>query len=402
LHVSGAALLAPHLTPENMTDVCARAEHRSKRDIERLVAELAPKPDAPSLMRKLPKRRATSAKPAQVPGKRLSPAIVPPPARPAPPLTPTSPARYKVQFTASQALHDKLARLRALTRTQVPDGDLAAVVELAVDAYLAKVDATRFGKTKTPRTTVETTDTTPRTRHVPAAVRRAVTDRDGNQCTFVGVDGHRCAATDDLQFDHLRAYAKGGEHSVENLTLRCRAHNAYRATLEFGERRTSRARETGPSWATRAGQNTKSMSYGLAGGRRRQGRGGSRCEPACSSAPPARIEPTRDRERPRVAQPPPVARPNPDRTPIFANARGRAAAHDARRPRAAACATAPALTAGPPNAQTFAAPSPLPPRCPHGTALALRPTHAGAPTPAVALATAAHARGHAGARTSTK
>ena len=54
IHLSGMALLVPLLTPENRDAVLERATHKSKRQIERLVAELAPKPDVPSVMRKLP------------------------------------------------------------------------------------------------------------------------------------------------------------------------------------------------------------------------------------------------------------------------------------------------------------------------------------------------------------
>jgi hypothetical protein len=42
LHLSGIAILAPHLTDENRERVLARAEYKSKRQIEELVAELAP------------------------------------------------------------------------------------------------------------------------------------------------------------------------------------------------------------------------------------------------------------------------------------------------------------------------------------------------------------------------
>jgi len=54
LHLSGIASLASHLTPENRDAVLARAAHKSKREIEELIAELAPRPDVPSVMRKLP------------------------------------------------------------------------------------------------------------------------------------------------------------------------------------------------------------------------------------------------------------------------------------------------------------------------------------------------------------
>jgi hypothetical protein len=63
LHLTGIAKLAPHLTRENRDTLLKRATHRSKRQIEELIAELAPRPDAPAVMRRLPARR-TLATPA--------------------------------------------------------------------------------------------------------------------------------------------------------------------------------------------------------------------------------------------------------------------------------------------------------------------------------------------------
>ena len=57
LHLTAIAKLAPHLTPENREALLARAAHRGKREIEELVAELAPRPDVPALMRRLPEPR---------------------------------------------------------------------------------------------------------------------------------------------------------------------------------------------------------------------------------------------------------------------------------------------------------------------------------------------------------
>ena len=56
LHLTGIAKLAPHLTPENRDLLLARAVHKSKRQIEELVAELAPRADVPGVLRKLPSR----------------------------------------------------------------------------------------------------------------------------------------------------------------------------------------------------------------------------------------------------------------------------------------------------------------------------------------------------------
>ena len=48
LHLTGVLLLGPHLTDENCTELLARARFRTKRGIERLLAEFAPGPEAPS------------------------------------------------------------------------------------------------------------------------------------------------------------------------------------------------------------------------------------------------------------------------------------------------------------------------------------------------------------------
>ena len=56
LHLTGIAKLAPHLTLANRDGLLKRAAHRSKREIEEVVAELLPRPDVPSGIRKLPVR----------------------------------------------------------------------------------------------------------------------------------------------------------------------------------------------------------------------------------------------------------------------------------------------------------------------------------------------------------
>src|SRR5690606_38697253 len=78
---------------------------------------------------------------------------------------------------------------------------------------------------------------TARGRHIPAAVRRAVYERDGARCTFVDTaTGRRCAETHTLELHHEVPFARGGAHAVDNLTLRCRAHNALAAERDYGGR----------------------------------------------------------------------------------------------------------------------------------------------------------------------
>jgi hypothetical protein len=236
LHLTGIVRLAPHLTRENREALLKRAAHKSKRQIEELVAELSPRPDAPTLVRKLPERRPAAPLALELRPDRVASASRPAAPAPPRPVEPLAPARYKVQFTASAELRDKLERLQALMRSSVPDGDLAALIDIAVTEKLQRLEARRFARTEAPRKTLRETDTSPASRHVPAAVRRAVHDRDGGRCVYVDPQGRRCPAREYLELHHRRPYGHGGDHSPENLCLMCRAHNSYLAEVDYRTR----------------------------------------------------------------------------------------------------------------------------------------------------------------------
>jgi 5-methylcytosine-specific restriction endonuclease McrA len=127
-----------------------------------------------------------------------------------------------VQFTASAELRDKLERLSALMRSEVPDGDLAAIIERAVSEKLERLEARRYGQTRAPRKRLADTDPSPVSRNIPAAVRRAVRERDGDRCRYVDGQGRRCSARDRLEFHHRHPFGTGGDHNLENIGLLCR------------------------------------------------------------------------------------------------------------------------------------------------------------------------------------
>jgi hypothetical protein len=259
LHLTAIAKLAPHLTRENREAILERATHRSKREIEEQIAEIAPRPDVPATVRKLPERRGGEGLdrgPAPVPMLELRPDGVGAPemrARPDPPASPPivqalSPGRYKVQFTASAELRRKLERLQALMgSTGRDDDDLAAVIELAVTEKLERLEASRLGRTRAVRNgPAEMQDMEPKaprsSRHIPAAVQRAVRARDGDRCRYVDEQGRRCPERNRLQFHHRHPFGLGGNHSVSNIRLMCRAHNAYLAECDYGREAMARHR----------------------------------------------------------------------------------------------------------------------------------------------------------------
>jgi hypothetical protein len=257
LHLSGIERLASKLTPENYQALLQRAAHKTKREIEELVAELEPRPDALPLIRRIPapQREATGAVQLRPDGVTLATSLLRPdgvgspaprlgPGEPSPPVAPARPAvveplgreRFKVQFTASANLRDKLERLQALMRSSAPDMDLAAVIEVAVTEKLEQLEARRFGRTKAPRKSLVASNASPSSRHIPAAVRRAVYERDGGRCTFVDAHGRRCPERHRLEFHHAATpYARGGDHNASGLRLACRPHNLYWAELEYGK-----------------------------------------------------------------------------------------------------------------------------------------------------------------------
>jgi hypothetical protein len=295
LHLTAIKLLGPHLTAANHAQLLEQASGKNKREIELIVATVAPRPDVPSRMRKLPEpssARVTSAPARVTPGSHAgqatgaadsasratqatvhaagaadSPTAAPASRatqatgavhastaaptshatqpefalsapRPAASSTPLRPGRYKLELTAGQALHDKLEQLKNLLRHQVPDGDLATIVERAVDLLVDETLKQRFAQVRTPRKPRSNKRGVRRrklnSRYIPRAVVREVHERDGEQCTFVSSDGKRCRERGYLELHHRDPFARGGEATAANLTLLCRCHNSLLAERDFG------------------------------------------------------------------------------------------------------------------------------------------------------------------------
>ena len=193
LHLTAVCLLRDYLTPENHRELLAQASHKTKWQVQELLARHFPRPDVESRVRKLPAPRSAIApiaqptgtaiapetnshdcdmtlqnsrlRPMEVPGpgpcrSQVAPSQVAPsrpdpsPARGAPvpiQVEPLSEARYRIQLNASATLKEKLDRLRALTSHSNPSGDLAVVIERAVDVALEQVEKRRFAKSNRPR-----------------------------------------------------------------------------------------------------------------------------------------------------------------------------------------------------------------------------------------------------------
>ena len=250
VHLTGISLLAAQLTEANHREVLDAACGKSKREIEELVATLAPRPNVPAGIRKLPDPSPGRARamPTEITLPKAQTEGQGPRSR-RDVVAPLAPERFRVQFTASREQVEKLKRLQELLSHQVSAGDLAGVVERAVDLLTERLEARQNAKVKRPRTQAKDRAAA-HSRQVPAAVRRAVAQRDDGQCAFVDKRGMRCQERRRLEYDHIHPVGMGGDHGVSNVRLLCRAHNAHAARRAYGadfvERAVGRSRLAKP------------------------------------------------------------------------------------------------------------------------------------------------------------
>lgn len=265
--LTAISLLAPHFTDANCEALLAEARHQRKSEIERIVARLAQKPDAPSLVRRIPSPPIGSPAAAALHAPRpsqpqlaLAPQPHPPQPQPAQPpqpplakamsesqasspsvevtaavplpsrqkLTALSPERYRLQVTIDEETREVLKQAQDLMRHTLPTGDPAVIVARALRLLVDDLLKKKAALTQRPRTAREMADGS---RAIPAAVRREVWSRDRGRCTFDGPRG-RCDTRSPLEFHHVIPYAMGGQATAGNIELRCRAHNAYQASLD--------------------------------------------------------------------------------------------------------------------------------------------------------------------------
>jgi 5-methylcytosine-specific restriction endonuclease McrA len=235
VNLSTLELLREWLTEDNSKELFAAVAGKSKREVQALLAARYPRPDRPSSI-----RRAT--------------------------IEPISGVSFRVEFTASAALREKLDLSRDLMSHANPTRDLSVVIERGIDLLLAALETKRIGKarrkrhlsgihrrnssdrtpsdrTPSDRTPSDRTpsDRTPSDRRISNAVRREVYERDGLQCTYTA-SGRRCEARAFLELDHRVPSALGGSNDAENLRVLCRAHNQLAAEQVFGRERIERFR----------------------------------------------------------------------------------------------------------------------------------------------------------------
>ena len=252
-----------------------------------MIAARFPRADVPSCIAPVqvqgPLPVAASVPPSERPsGPSAQPvSLLPPAHEPRPKIEPLSATRYRIEVTVSDEIRSTLERIKDLMRHRNPTGDLEMILEASLGLLLAKLEKERLGKTSRPRkaktqapgpaqedTKLEVhweradgpehrdakaeEPTAParanaddsraaadaekpaRRGYISNETRREVFARDGERCTYVDAEGHRCPARGHLELDHVHARALGGSHGPENLRIRCRRHNQLYAEQVFG------------------------------------------------------------------------------------------------------------------------------------------------------------------------
>jgi len=232
LHLFGVRLLAPRLNAQNVHELIAAAANRTGPEIELMLANRFPQAEplrfddgiTPQvIVRQEVGENSHAARHASG-----SPIQVAPKVRTK--IAPIAPERYTLQVTLQGSTCNKLRRAQELLGHAVPSGDVAEVLDRALDLLVGQLEKRKFGIGSQPRPLLPKATT----RSIAARTRNAVHERDGGTCAASKPNGKRCNSTKNIEFDHIVPVALGGRSTVDNLRLVCRAHNQAAAEQVFG------------------------------------------------------------------------------------------------------------------------------------------------------------------------
>ena len=251
LSISTLSRVAGVIDDQNKNEVIAAVKGKSRRGVEEFLACFRPSKSVREVVKPIvvpvsPSAKESKVSPSAAPEKEPSLATFAGESRDNSLnlQEPITEKRYQLSFSVSIDVQSKLERAKELLSGKYPRGArLEDVLEEALEALLEKKCPERRAARRVKRQDAkeskvvvapQATQEKP-TRHITPSLRDQVFLKCGGSCAFVGSDGKRCSSRHDLEVHHLKPFAKGGENSLENLSLRCRRHNLYQAQLDFGE-----------------------------------------------------------------------------------------------------------------------------------------------------------------------
>ncbi|TDI45128.1 MAG: HNH endonuclease [Acidobacteria bacterium] len=252
-----AALLAPHLTEDNVEQVISDCAGKTRKKTEEYLVAIKPKPVFEPSIRKRPATTALDPSPrdttAPAPAPSMSPSLSSPVLNHPPVETPKSspsilqparPAIFNFRFSADMEFKDKFERLAEVMGVENAQKNMAVILEKALDIALEKKDPKKklerrrkrqsSAKEKSRSNEVTEKDEPAKSRYVASEVSERVHDRDGYQCVYLGLDGRRCTARVGLQLDHRKPFAIFRSNDEADLRILCASHNLLEAERVYG------------------------------------------------------------------------------------------------------------------------------------------------------------------------
>ncbi len=168
---------------------------------------------------------------------------------------PLKDGRTQIKFSASPELMAKFNRLKDIWAHTNFERKWEPFFERMVDLALAKCDVksdvkrdvkAEPGSERQAKSRPEPQEKAEQTQfpvglnrrpHVQITVKRRLQNEAQYRCQYVDpANGRRCSCTHGLEIDHIKPLALGGESTIDNMRIYCRAHNQH-AAKKMGLRR---------------------------------------------------------------------------------------------------------------------------------------------------------------------
>ncbi len=164
---------------------------------------------------------------------------------------PLGPDKVKMSFEATPELAEKIEVLKGMVAHKNFSGELARLVEIAVDIALVQLNKQKAGAARNKAGETAEVNAEPamaktenastlgpdkvaraalRSRYISVKAKQEVWRRSGGQCAYIDkTSGKRCTSRHGLEVDHIHEFGMGGSNGIENLRLMCSSHNKFRS-----------------------------------------------------------------------------------------------------------------------------------------------------------------------------